>query len=441
MTSVSRRARIASRSLIGDRLQVGGEDRVPPPQTARVDHGADAMTADQEQSADGIQRGRPATRRRRLSDGCETGDCGTGVPNPMGERRRRVRSGIARVASPPTRLISILCPELAELHHAMLRRRRPGRPRRGRSSSGCRGRRCRARSPVSMARSSPAIVPAKASGNQASGQRGRCQAPGRRDGRVVERAGHALGPAGPADRAEGQARRSPRPASGCRCPAAAPSRAGPAQTSSQAEARAPSANSRMYRLMPSSWGNCRPRVGPGAGQDAGRVAEPVAEGVEVVDAHDERRRATGPPRPRASSAGWPASRSSPAPARPASPRSSSVLQRPDRLVVPHVLVDLEHDPRRLARLDERRGASAERHRQRLLRQDAPDPAAGGRGSGGSRPAARPAARRRRRPRPRGRRASPRPSRRRSGTPRSAATSAAVAAVREVIPTTRKPASA
>ena len=40
---------------------------------------------------------------------------------------------------------------------------------------------------------------------------------------------------------------------------------------------------------------------------------------------------------------------------PRSPRSSSVFEAPDRLVVPHVLVDLERDPRRLARLDQRAG--------------------------------------------------------------------------------------
>ena len=47
------------------------------------------------------------------------------------------------------------------------------------------------------------------------------------------------------------------------------------------------------------------------------------------------------------------------------------LQGAHRLVVPHVLVDLKEHAGPLARLDQRRGLRV-RHRQRLLRQDAPD---------------------------------------------------------------------
>ncbi len=55
---------------------------------------------------------------------------------------------------------------------------------------------------------------------------------------------------------------------------------------------------------------------------------------------------------------------------PSQPRSSSVLQRPHRLVVAHVLVDGEHDAGPLAQLRRTSCASATVMRQRLLREDA-----------------------------------------------------------------------
>ncbi len=125
---------------------------------------------------------------------------------------------------------------------------------------------------------------------------------------------------------------------------------------------------------------------------------------------------------------------------PSIPRSSSVFECAHRVVVPHVLVDLKHNPGLLARLDQPPGLAV-RHRQRLLGQDSREPA---------RMREHPvdharllirAARRCRRLRPQGRRAFPRPTRRQRGTSRTAATSRALSIDRDVIPTTRNPASA
>ena len=70
--------------------------------------------------------------------------------------------------------------------------------------------------------------------------------------------------------------------------AAAPSRAGPAQTSSQRRGPAAAVVFEDVEVDAVGVRELRPRVGPGAGQDAVRRAEPVAERVQVVDAHDER---------------------------------------------------------------------------------------------------------------------------------------------------------
>ena len=108
--------------------------------------------------------------------------------------------------------------------------------------------------PVSRAWSKPPIVPANASGNQVSGHRGRCQAP--RRGSSSSRSCWAPGPASRASRSRrAPGPRSPRIASARSMLDPAPSRDGPDQTSSQPDARAPFSYSRMYRLIPSSWGN------------------------------------------------------------------------------------------------------------------------------------------------------------------------------------------
>ena len=254
---------------------------------------------------------------------------------------------------------------------------------------------------------------------------------------VVDRARDAFGPAGPADRAEGEALgplEPPADADVGRRPLAR----GPFQTSSQDEARAPLAYSRMYRLIPSSWANVVRGSGRVLARTRTRVAEPVAEGVEVVDAHDERRERPAAARPRASSAGWRASRSSPAPARRASPRSSSDFSARTDWSYRMFWLTWSTTPAASHASTSRAGLGV-RHRQRLLRQDAPDPPRGGSRIRRITSGCSAAGRRRRRPRPRGRRASASTESNTRGTPRSAATSSAVARVREVSPTTRKPA--
>ena len=97
---------------------------------------------------------------------------------------------------------------------------------------------------ASRARSSPAMVPAKASGNQASGHRGRCQAPsssrvvksivlGTRSGQPGQPMVPIASPSVPSNRQR------------IAISAPAPSRAGPLQTSSHPDARAPEPYSRM----------------------------------------------------------------------------------------------------------------------------------------------------------------------------------------------------
>ena len=71
--------------------------------------------------------------------------------------------------------------------------------------------------------------------------------------------------------------------------AAAPSLAGPAQTSSQELGPQAVVVFEDVQVDAVLVRELRPRVGAGAGEDAGRVAEPVAERVEVVDAHDPQR--------------------------------------------------------------------------------------------------------------------------------------------------------
>ena len=132
-------------------------------------------------------------------------------PPTSSERRRRSASASddEQARSPvdgddATRIKACLSGEFIEPHDAVLARRGQDGLAEGDRLQVVAARRCRARSPVSRARSKPPMVPAKASGNQASGQRGRCQAPCVADRRIVDRAGDALGPAGPADRAQGQ---------------------------------------------------------------------------------------------------------------------------------------------------------------------------------------------------------------------------------------------
>ncbi len=123
---------------------------------------------------------------------------------------------------------------------------------------------------------------------------------------------------------------------------AQPSRAGPVHTSSQELARQPLSYSRMYRLMPSVWGKRVRRIGPRAGEDAVGCAEPVAERVEMMDAHHERRERGQSLAPRhpvrdgshvdGAEYGF---------AEPAA--LQHVLERAHRLVVAHVLVDGQGD--------------------------------------------------------------------------------------------------
>src|SRR3954470_10536310 len=105
-------------------------------------------------------------------------------------------------------------------------------------------------------------------------------------GRVVEGAGDPGGPVGPADRAEGQA-------------------VGPLDAPADADVGGgPLVGRAVPDVVPGGGAGpilefedvevdailvceLRPGIGPGAGEDADRVAQPVSEGVEVVDAHDE----------------------------------------------------------------------------------------------------------------------------------------------------------
>ena len=168
-------------------------------------------------------------------------------------------------------------------------------------------------------------MPAKASGNQASCQRGRCQRPGR--GSSNSRSCWELDRASPASRSSPRASPSvPSNRQRTAISAAAPSRAGPAQTSSQPAARAPPPIFEDVQVDPVGMRKLGPRVGPRARQHPLRIAQPVAKRVEVVDAHDEGRERSAPLGPRASSGESPASRSSPAPARPADPGSSRVFK-------------------------------------------------------------------------------------------------------------------
>ena len=160
--------------------------------------------------------------------------------------------------------------------------------------------------------------------------------------------------------------------------------------------------------MPSRVRELRARIGPRAGQDAVGRAEPVAERVEVMDAHDERGQRGQLLAPRHPVRDGP--HVDGGQHRLAEPAAlQHVLHGAHRLVVAHVLVDGQRDAGLRAQLDARRCASATRHA----------PAASGRGCrgcgrcarrpGGSRPAARRAARRCRAPRPSGRRAARRAS--------------------------------
>ena len=69
----------------------------------------------------------------------------------------------------------------------------------------------------------------------------------------------------------------------------------------------------------------------------------------------------------------PHSQLSPAPARRVTQRWISVFQRPHPLIIPHVLVDLEHHPGSLAVLDHTPGLARTTSPAAFFRQDAPHP--------------------------------------------------------------------
>ncbi len=151
-----------------------------------------------------------------------------------------------------------------------------------------------------------------------------------------------------------------------------PLRAGPLQTSSQPERSGSRAILEDVEIDAVGMRKLRPRIGPRAGQDPLRITQPVAQGVEVMNAHDVRRERAAVPCP-----GHPV-RNRPHLDRgqhriPQDPSVEQVPEGPHRMVIPHVLVHLEHDPRPGARVDQPAGFH-EGKRQRLLRQDAPHPA-------------------------------------------------------------------
>ena len=164
-----------------------------------------------------------------------------------GENRQSMKAKFARGRLAPrarTGDLSPLWAEFVESYHAVLRPGSQDRLAKGDRLRDCPGPRYPARAGLEGAKQ-PGHGAGEGVGKPGLGPPRTVPGPVIAAGGVIERAGYALA-ASPASRScPGPVPRSPRTASGCRY-RRRPLRAGPVQTSSQRDARAPEAYSRMY---------------------------------------------------------------------------------------------------------------------------------------------------------------------------------------------------